>query len=210
MHKINYKSFVGPGGRYYINGARFFTHLVRELGLKPTDKLLDIGCGSLRIGRQLIPFLDSKRYYGVEPEEKWVKDGLKHEFSADMIDLKFPEFYYGSDFDFKTFNISFDVAIAMQVFIHCGADQLRQCLNNLYGCLTPTGCALLTVRIGNKTKEIPYPTSNKRYNYSSHKTTIYNIHDFNKIVSDTKFKGKQTKTLVTGNAEGVTLYKMNK
>ena len=76
MKKLNYKAFVCKEQHYYIYGASVFLQCVKW-GLKPTDNLLDIGCGSLRVGKHLIPFLDDGKYCGVEPEQKYLNDGLK-------------------------------------------------------------------------------------------------------------------------------------
>ena len=54
---MNYKSFVGAEERYDFFGASQFS-LLFTLGLNPDDKVLDFGCGSLRLGRFLIPYMN--------------------------------------------------------------------------------------------------------------------------------------------------------
>ena len=58
-YKENYKTFVGNPDHYDLIGVTQFA-LLAYYGLKTTDKVLDIGCGSLRLGRYLIPFLKEK------------------------------------------------------------------------------------------------------------------------------------------------------
>ena len=36
-------------------------------GLRETHRIADLGCGLLRVGRLLIPYLLPGRYYGMEP-----------------------------------------------------------------------------------------------------------------------------------------------
>ena len=75
---INYRAFVGPEKFYYQHGQARFKSLL-DNGLCESSFLLDIGCGSLRVGRLLIPFLLPGRYYGVEPQKDWLQEGLREE-----------------------------------------------------------------------------------------------------------------------------------
>ena len=51
----HYKAYVGPPKKYDLMGAMQF-NLLTSFGLRDYHKLLDIGCGSLRSGKMLIPF----------------------------------------------------------------------------------------------------------------------------------------------------------
>ena len=62
----SYRNFVGPQERYDIVSAMTF-NLLTTLGLRQHHRVLDIGCGSLRNGRLLIPYLDPGNYVGFEP-----------------------------------------------------------------------------------------------------------------------------------------------
>jgi cyclopropane fatty-acyl-phospholipid synthase-like methyltransferase len=50
---MDYKSYVGNPKHYDLIGKIVFD-LLLKYGLKPEHKLLDIGCGSLRIGKLII------------------------------------------------------------------------------------------------------------------------------------------------------------
>ncbi|WP_246504724.1 class I SAM-dependent methyltransferase [Microvirga antarctica] len=60
--------FVGDGD-YRAIGAEFLGHFVRIGGLRPSDRVLDIGCGIGRIAVPLTQYLDGEpgRYEGVDP-----------------------------------------------------------------------------------------------------------------------------------------------
>ena len=55
--------------------AQFKTLL--QLGLQPHHRVLEIGCGTLNLGRYLILHSDTKRYVCVEPNEWLILSSLK-------------------------------------------------------------------------------------------------------------------------------------
>jgi len=59
--------FLGvPVETFELGGRRHLITLLNE-GLNPESKLLDVGCGCLRIAYWLARFLDTGCYYGIEP-----------------------------------------------------------------------------------------------------------------------------------------------
>ena len=71
----HYSAYVGPPALYDFMGATQF-RLLTTLGLRDTHNLLDFGCGSLRAGRLLIPYLLPGRYFGVEPNAWLVEEAI--------------------------------------------------------------------------------------------------------------------------------------
>lgn len=51
-------------------------HLI-ALGLKPRHALVDYGCGSLRVGRHLIDYLEPGNYWGLDVTHRFFRDGLE-------------------------------------------------------------------------------------------------------------------------------------
>ena len=51
-------------------------HLV-SLGLQPQHVFVDYGCGSLRVGRHLIEYLDAQKYWGLDVTDRFYRDGLE-------------------------------------------------------------------------------------------------------------------------------------
>ena len=60
----HYTAFVGRADQYDFMGATQF-RLLTTLGLREHHAVLDFGCGSLRAGRLLIPYLNEGRYHGL-------------------------------------------------------------------------------------------------------------------------------------------------
>ena len=82
-----YQVFVGLAGTWDITSSRQF-NLLTSLGLREGHYLLDIGCGSLRTGRLLIPYLLPGHYFGMEPEKWLIEEGIKNECREDLIKIK--------------------------------------------------------------------------------------------------------------------------
>lgn len=124
-----YRGYVGPGRRYDVMGASQF-RLLCALGLRENHRVLDIGCGSLRAGRLLLPYLLPERYYGVEPNRWLVAEGMNKELGADIARIKQPSFHYSDAFDFEVFGVKFDYIVAQSIFSHTGSDLLRTALTS--------------------------------------------------------------------------------
>lgn len=144
----HYRAYVGPPADYDLIAAMCFG-LLTALGLRGRHRLLDVGCGSLRLGRLLIPYLDVGNYHGMEPNQWLVDDGLALELGREIVGLKKPHFFYTDSVAQMGQAGVFDFAMAQSIFSHCGSDLLRQHLNDVFAALAPTGVLLATYVIGN-------------------------------------------------------------
>lgn len=139
----HYRAFVGPAERYDFMSATQFA-LLFAMGLKESDDVLDIGCGSLRLGRLLIPFLERGRYCGVEPCRWLISEGLDRELGRDALTLKAPFFSYRDDFNFGDFARRFRFVIAQSIATHTGPDQLDRLLKGAADVLADDGVFLFS------------------------------------------------------------------
>jgi cyclopropane fatty-acyl-phospholipid synthase-like methyltransferase len=83
-------SSLGPAikpGR--LETARRIVRAWRSYGLRPSDNVVDYGCGTLRLGRILIEFLDADRYVGLDIDDR-ILDAGRSQLSADLIASKRP------------------------------------------------------------------------------------------------------------------------
>lgn len=140
----HYTAYVGPPGQYDLMGATQFRLLV-TLGLRESHAVLDFGCGSLRAGRLLIPYLAPDRYHGIEPNLWLVEDAINRQLGADLVKLKRPRFYAFGDFGAERCGIEFDFILAQSIFSHCGADLIARTLRGFRQSLTPRGLAVVTL-----------------------------------------------------------------
>lgn len=137
------RAYVGPPLQYDFMGATQF-RLLTSLGLREGHSVLDIGCGSLRAGRLLIPYLMPDRYFGIEPNMWLVEDAIDKEIGRDMVTLKRPRFADNADFDLSVFGVLFDVVVAQSIFSHTGRDLFDTAMASIASVLRPGGQALIT------------------------------------------------------------------
>jgi len=123
-------------------------NLLTFLGLRETHYLLDIGCGSLRGGRLFIPYLLPGRYYGIEPEQWLIEDGIKNEIGQDMIRIKRPTFSNDSNFTLTMFGRTFDYLLAQSIFTHAAQSHIRRCLSEAAKVMAPTSIFAATIFMG--------------------------------------------------------------
>src|SRR5438046_4034239 len=94
----HYRAYVGPPEDYDLVAAMTF-NLLTTLGLRQHHSLLDVGCGSLRIGRLLIPYLNRGKYFGVEPNEWLVDEGIRRELGETLVQIKRQTFFFSDSQD---------------------------------------------------------------------------------------------------------------
>lgn len=139
----HYTAYVGPPSQYDFMGATQF-RLLTSLGLREDHKILDFGCGSLRVGRLLIPYLHPQNYYGVEPNNYLIEDGIEANLGADLISVKRPSFSNSSDFSIPFEDVKFDFIVAQSIFSHTGLDLLKKALNGFANSLSEDGIVVAT------------------------------------------------------------------
>src|SRR5207248_7006445 len=143
-----YRAYVGPPEDYDLVAAMAF-NLLTTLGLRQHHSLLDIGCGSLRIGRLLIPYLNRGKYFGIEPNEWLVDEGIRRELGERLVQIKRPTLLFSDSPDtIAQANTSFDFAMAQSIFSHCGLDLIQAWLSAISGSLARDGALVATFLIG--------------------------------------------------------------
>lgn len=140
----HYRAYVGPPRDFDLVAAMSFGLLV-NLGLRQHHKVLDIGCGALRVGRLLLPYLNRGGYAGIEPNRWLVEQGIAREVGRDQIALKMPRFEFSEDASaLVQHGVRFDYALAQSIFSHCGHDLLDNWLRQASALLDDAGVLVAT------------------------------------------------------------------
>lgn len=140
----HYRAYVGPPADYDLVAAMTFSLLV-ALGCRQQHKVLDIGCGSLRVGRLLIPYLNKRGYAGIEPNEWLVKEGIEREIGEDQIRIKDPWFHFSDNAAALIEDqVKYDFVIAQSIFSHCGINLLEGWLEQFAQLIAVDGTAVVT------------------------------------------------------------------
>lgn len=126
------------GGLWDEIGQLQFNFLVSQ-GLKPTDYLLDVGCGSLRGGVHFIRYLDKGHYFGIDKDPKLLEAGKNIELVRYKLADKAPNLVQMEDFNFASLGVEFHYAIAQSVFTHLPLNSIIRCIMNVEKVLLPGG-----------------------------------------------------------------------
>jgi SAM-dependent methyltransferase len=143
MGDRHYRAWVGPP-EDYDRIAALQVSLLLCVGLRETHFLLDVGCGSLRGGRMLIPYLRPGRYFGIEPERWLVEEGIERELGQDILEVKRPSFRFVHDFSGSAFGVAFDFVLAQSVLSHTYPDLAAKALGEVARALAPEGMLFAT------------------------------------------------------------------
>ena len=128
LQKLGHRIYVG--GMWEEIGLLQFEFLVRQ-GLKPSDCLLDIACGSLRGGVCFINFLDVGNYLGLDKEKALIELGIEKELGKEVYDYKNPEFVVSDKFEFEKFSKGPRFSIAQSLFTHLTPKDICLCFEKL-------------------------------------------------------------------------------
>lgn len=128
IQQVGHRQYVG--GLWEEIGKLQFDFLV-ENGLKPSDVLLDIACGSLRAGIHFIPYLQQGHYLGIDKESSLIELGLRNELGEELLASQKPEFVISDCFEFNKFSKEANFAIAQSLFTHLPPKMIIKCLLNL-------------------------------------------------------------------------------
>jgi cyclopropane fatty-acyl-phospholipid synthase-like methyltransferase len=139
-------ALVGPAELWSVK-RRFQSDFLIAHGLQPEDRLLDIGCGTLRGGLPLIEYLDAGHYVGIEVREEALKEARKELLEAGM-EGKSPTLIHTDDLAQVSLEERVQIAWAFSVLIHMPDDVADACLGLVARVLDKRGAFYANVILG--------------------------------------------------------------
>lgn len=128
------------GGMWEEIGRLQFDFL-RAQGLRPSDRLLDLGCGTLRGGRHFIAYLDPGCYTGLDISPAAIAYGEALAAREGLADKR-PRLVVGGTDGLRFTEVAgdrFDVVLAQSVFTHLPPELIAEAFAHLDGILAPGG-----------------------------------------------------------------------
>lgn len=133
---------VVEGGHREAVGGLWETIGRHQVGqeLRRDHRLLDIGCGALRLGVHAVAYLDPPHYFGLDLSPGLIEAGYRHELDeAGRAKLPRDHLAANADFGLGFVGASVDMAIAQSVFTHLPLNHVRRCLAAVAAVLKPGG-----------------------------------------------------------------------
>jgi SAM-dependent methyltransferase len=136
----SYQAAVGSKTResWIKIGQLQFDYLIGH-GLKPGDRMLEIGCGNLRAGHLFIDYLDAGNYYGIDisPDILLAATDTVAEFG---LQAKLPHLALVRDMSLSLLPAGqFTVVHAHSVFSHSPIEVIDECLSSVGRVMSPDG-----------------------------------------------------------------------
>ena len=150
------------GGLWDELGQLQFEFLIRR-GLQAHDRLLDIGCGTLRGGRHFIRYLDIDGYTGLDISPKAIEYAEVLVQREGLVEKK-PRLVLSKQNDLRFHEFSsetFEYLLAQSVFTHLPAAPIEECFRFVGSIMTSTSRFFFTYNEASR----PRQTSFKDFGY---------------------------------------------
>jgi SAM-dependent methyltransferase len=141
---------VGPPQVWRAKRDFQIAYLREHAGLLPEQRLLDLGCGTLRGGLVLIDYLEPGHYCGVEARAEVLDEGRQELLAAGLAEKSPTLIAEPRPAGLGGLPGPFDVAWAFSVLIHMSDDILDEALAVVAANLTPHGAFHANVNIGDR------------------------------------------------------------
>jgi SAM-dependent methyltransferase len=153
--RVRSGSMVGEfGGRRWMrDGQRLKRTLIEHMGLKPTDRVLEVGCGAGRQALALADYLQPGGYVGFDVDEQAIRacrsTPALHHFRFFVADVE-NEVYRpiatttASHYRFPLDDDSFDFVFLASVFTHMLEDDCANYAAEIMRVLAPGGTAAVS------------------------------------------------------------------
>lgn len=109
---------------------------LKEQGLRPDHRLVDVGCGALRGGIPITRYLDAGHYYGIDINASLI-EAANRELGEAGLEAKNACLLVNDRFELSRFGVEFDYAIAVSLFTHLPMNHIIRCLTEVSRAVKP-------------------------------------------------------------------------
>jgi cyclopropane fatty-acyl-phospholipid synthase-like methyltransferase len=120
------------GGMWDVIGPLQFEYL-RDHGLEPGHRMLDIGCGTLRGGRHFIRYLEPRGYTGIDISAAAIESAQQLVVDEELSDRE-PRLVISSTPTLDFADVAgerYDVLLAQSVFTHLPDESIAECFEHV-------------------------------------------------------------------------------
>lgn len=139
-----YKQYLGGGRDHWEKRGAFQLYFLRQMGLKPTHHLLDVGCGPLRAGVHLIRYLSPGHYCGVDYNADFLRAADDVVRADPDLLARSPRLERVDGFDFSHLNTRFSHVLLFSVLNHCAPVDRQRFFEQVERVTTPETKIYLT------------------------------------------------------------------
>lgn len=166
---------VGPAELWKMKQDFQIEFLLKQ-GLKKEDRLLDIGCGTLRGGVPIIKYLESGKYHGIDVREEAIEQA-REELKEEKLQAKQPMLYSFDRFSELNLPVKFDVIFSFSVLIHMKDEILEECISFVKASLKEEGVFYANVNIGARESRdwLEFPVMFKPLSFYEEVAAKYNL-----------------------------------
>ena len=140
--KLNPRDAVG--GRWEM-GSKGQIELLQRYALMPQHTVLDVGCGSLRGGLNIIRYLEAGNYTGIDISEEILEAGREFLREASLEGRR-PSLLFTNNIEFKeVMGKTFEYLLAVSVLTHMPPEDIETLFANLHKVMGNRSVFLATV-----------------------------------------------------------------
>ncbi len=130
--------------------GEFQLQVLKEHELTPQSTVLDVGCGSLRGGRKIIPYLEPGNYWGTELSGGMLNSGREILESDGLLDRR-PNLIHTSNFSFdRLAGVEFTHVMFWGVFTDVPPESVAEAIHGLPELLTEGSIVIATFGLSDK------------------------------------------------------------
>jgi SAM-dependent methyltransferase len=137
-------TFLGGPVKDFERVGRLSFQVLLSEGLVPSSRVLDVGCGALRVGYWLMHFLEPGCYHGIEPNTEMLDVGLREIVEPETVARAQAHFSDDDSFDFSAVGTGFDLVLARSIWTHASKQQIAAMLASFAATAAPQGVFLAT------------------------------------------------------------------